>query len=86
MDAAGFGAATQEKAGERWSGLLYSVTSLPGVMVGSLSVSVTGQILDTMMTSEQGSGWATVFQLNSSVCVAGALCFLFLYDGKREFE
>ena len=86
MDAAGFGAATQEKAGERWSGLLYSVTSLPGVMVGSLSVSVTGQILDTMMTSEQGSGWATVFQLNSLVCVAGALCFLFLYDGKREFE
>ena len=86
MDAAGFGAATQEKAGERWSGLLYSVTSLPGVMVGSLSVSVTGQILDAMMTSEQGSGWATVFQLNSLVCVAGALCFLFLYDGKREFE
>lgn len=85
MDAAGFGAAAQEKAGERWTGLLYSLTSLPGVMVGSLSVSVTGQILD-MMSSEEGSGWATVFQLNSLVCVAGALCFLFLYDSKKEFE
>lgn len=85
MDAAGFGAATQEKAGERWAGLLYSLTSLPGVMIGSISVSVTGQILD-MMSSEEGSGWTTVFQLNSMVCVAGAFCFLFLYDSKKEFE
>jgi len=85
MDAAGFGAATQEKAGERWAGLLYSLTSLPGVMIGSISVSVTGQILD-MMSSEEGSGWTTVFQLNSMVCVAGAFCFLFLYDSKKEFD
>jgi MFS transporter, ACS family, solute carrier family 17 (sodium-dependent inorganic phosphate cotransporter), other len=84
MDAAGFGAATQEKAGERWAGLLYSLTSLPGVMIGSISVSVTGQILD-MMSGEEGSGWTTVFQLNSLVCVAGAFCFLFLYDSKKEF-
>jgi ACS family sodium-dependent inorganic phosphate cotransporter len=85
MDAAGFGAAAQEKAGERWAGLLYSLTSLPGVMIGSISVSVTGQILD-MMSSEQGSGWTAVFQLNSLVCVAGAFCFLFLYDSKKEFD
>mmetsp|Transcript_28366 Transcript_28366/g.48248 ORF Transcript_28366/g.48248 Transcript_28366/m.48248 type:complete len:578 (-) Transcript_28366:11-1744(-) len=85
MDAAGFGAATQEKAGERWAGLLYSLTSLPGVMIGSISVSVTGQILD-MMSSEEGSGWTTVFQLNSMVCVVGAFCFLFLYDSKKEFD
>ncbi|KAL7497648.1 hypothetical protein ACHAWT_005667 [Skeletonema menzelii] len=85
MDAAGFGAATQEKAGERWAGLLYSMTSLPGVMIGSISVSVTGQILDRMSNAE-GSGWTTVFQLNSMVCVAGAFCFLFLYDSKKEFD
>jgi len=85
FDAAGFGAATQEKAGERWAGLLYSITSLPGVMLGSVSVSVTGQLLDKMAESE-GSGWAIVYQLNAAVCVAGALAFLFLYDSKKEFE
>ena len=85
MDAAGFGAATQEKAGEKWAGLLYSLTSLPGVMIGSLSVSTTGRILD-MMSSEKGSGWTAVFQLNSMVCVAGAFCFLLLYDSKKEFD
>lgn len=84
FDAAGFGAATQEKAGERWAGLLYSLTSLPGVLVGSVSVSVTGRLLDAMETRE--AGWTAVFQLNSAICVAGAICFLFLYDSKREFE
>ena len=83
FDAAGFGAATQEKAGERWAGLLYSLTSLPGVLVGSVSVSVTGQLLDKMA---DGSGWATVFQLNAAICVIGAFAFLFLYDSKKEFE
>lgn len=85
FDAAGFGAATQEKAGERWAGLLYSITSLPGVMVGSASVSVTGRLLDQMADAE-GSGWATVFRLNAAVCVAGALAFLLFYDSKKEFE
>ena len=60
-----------------------SLTSLPGVMVGSLSVSVTGKILDAMADDK---GWSTVFQLNSVICVAGALCFLALYDSKKEFE
>jgi MFS transporter, ACS family, solute carrier family 17 (sodium-dependent inorganic phosphate cotransporter), other len=32
FSAAGFDAATQDKAGEKWAGLLYSVTSLPAVM------------------------------------------------------
>ena len=85
FNAAGFGAATQEKAGERWAGLLYSITSLPGVMVGSVSVSVTGRLLDQMADAE-GSGWATVYQLNAAVCVAGALAFLLFYDSKEEFE
>jgi hypothetical protein len=39
-----------------------------------------------MMSGEEGSGWTTVFQLNSLVCVAGAFCFLFLYDSKKEFD
>jgi len=84
FDAAGFGAATQEKSGERWAGLLYSLTSLPGVLVGSVSVSITGKLLDAMETNE--AGWTAVYQLNSAVCVAGALCFLLLYDSKKEFE
>ncbi|KAL9184628.1 hypothetical protein ACHAXT_012598 [Thalassiosira profunda] len=85
FDAAGFGAATQEKAGEKWAGLLYSLTSLPGVMVGSISVSATGQILDAM-AGDEGAGWTAVFQLNAAVCVMGALAFLALYDSKEEFE
>lgn len=83
FDAAGFGAATQDKAGKRWSGLLYSFTSLPGVMIGSLSVSVTGKILDAL---PEDNGWAIVFQLNAAICVVGALSFLILYDSKKEFE
>ena len=85
FDAAGFGAATQEKAGERWAGLLYSETSLPGVMVGSVSVSVTGRLLDRM-AGDEGSGWATVYQLDAAICVAGALAFLLFYNSKKEFE
>ncbi len=84
FDAAGFGAATQEKAGNRWAGLLYSLTSLPGVMIGSVSVSVTGQLLDMM--PDNASGWTAVFQLNAAVCVAGALSFLLFYDSKKEFD
>eukprot|EP00956_Cyclotella_meneghiniana_P044518 scaffold321433_cov139-Cyclotella_meneghiniana.AAC.1 len=56
FDVAGFGAATQDKAGSKWSGLLYSLTSLPGVIVGSISVSVTGKILDAV---SDGTGWIT---------------------------
>jgi sugar phosphate permease len=83
FDVAGFGAATQDKAGPRWSGLLYSLTSLPGVLVGSISVSVTGKILDAV---SDGTGWVSVFQLNAAICAAGALCFVVLYDSKKEFE
>lgn len=85
-DAAGFGAATQEKAGARWAGLLYSLTSLPGVLLGSVSVSVTGRLLDQYAEVEGASGWSVVYQLNAVVCVMGALAFLFLYDAKKEFE
>lgn len=83
FDVAGFGAATQDKAGSRWSGLLYSLTSLPGVLIGSLSVSVTGKILDAV---PDGTGWVSVFQLNAAICTVGALCFAVLYDSKKEFE
>lgn len=83
FDVAGFGAATQDKAGSKWSGLLYSLTSLPGVLIGSISVSVTGKLLDAV---SDGTGWTTVFQLNAVICALGALCFVALYDSKREFE
>ncbi len=38
FNAAGYGSSPQEKAGEKWSGLLYSITTLPGVIFGSLGV------------------------------------------------
>ena len=62
FDAAGFGVATQEKAGQKWAGLLYSLTSLPGVMVRSVSVSVTGQLLDMM--ADKNAGWSAVQSLS----------------------
>ncbi len=43
FNAAGYSAGPQEKAGEKWGGLLYSITTLPGVMFGSLGVYVTGK-------------------------------------------
>ena len=53
-------------------------------MIGSVSVSITGTLLDVMSDNE--AGWRAVYQLNAAVCVAGALCFLLLYDSKAEFE
>uniref|UniRef100_A0A7S4J4G6 Homogentisate 1,2-dioxygenase N-terminal domain-containing protein n=1 Tax=Odontella aurita TaxID=265563 RepID=A0A7S4J4G6_9STRA len=85
FNAAGYGAATQEKAGERWAGLLYSVTSLPGVMMGSAGVYVTGRLLDDCKYGPDG-GWGEVFGLTSAVFAAGALAFVLLYDARREFD
>lgn len=81
FNAAGYGPATQEKAGERWTGLLYSITSLPGVLIGTGGVYLTGQILDATQND-----WGLVFGLNAAINVLGALAFLSLYDSKREFE
>ena len=80
FNCAGYGAATQEKA-SKWSGLLYSITSLPGVIFGSVGVALTGDILD-----KTGQDWSSVFGLVAAVDVVGALSFLVLYDSKREFE
>lgn len=80
FNAAGYQAANQEKAGEQWTGLLYSITSLPGVMVGSFAVYLTGQILDA------GQDWSTVFALNAFVNVLGASAFALFYNSKREFD
>ena len=81
FNAAGYLAANQEKAGEKWAGLLYSVTSLPAVMVGTFGVYVTGQILD--MTHQD---WSAVFALNAAINLLGATAFVALYDSKREFD
>ena len=81
FNAAGYGAANLEKAGERWAGLLYSITSLPGVMVGSLGVYVTGQILD--LTQQD---WTIVFGINALVNIIGATAFVSLYDSRKEFD
>ena len=80
FNCAGYGAATQEKAA-KWSGLLYSVTSLPGVIFGSIGVALTGDILDNT-----GQDWSTVFRLVALVDTIGALAFISLYNSNREFD
>jgi len=81
FNAAGYQAANQEKAGDKWTGLLYSITSLPGVMVGSFAVYLTGQILDAT-----GQDWTSVFALNALVNGVGAAAFVLFYNSKREFD
>lgn len=78
---AGFETANQEKAGPRWSGLLYSVSSLPGVLMGTLGVYTTGLILDGT-----GDDWRVVFAVNVIINVLGAISFLALYDSTKEFD
>lgn len=81
FNTAGYGAATQEKAGTKWSGLLYSVSSLPCVMFGALGVYTTGRILE--QTNED---WSLVFAVQALVDVTGAVGFLMLYNGTKEFD
>jgi ACS family sodium-dependent inorganic phosphate cotransporter len=81
FNAAGYGSSPQEKAGEKWSGLIYSITTLPGVVFGSFGVYATGQILD--MT---GQNWSQVFSINAGIDVVGALAFIALYNSKKEFD
>lgn len=81
FNAAGFESGIQDKAGERWAGLLYSVTSLPAVLVGTAGVYVTGRILD--VTNQD---WSYVYGLNSIICLLGAAAFVALYDSKKEFD
>lgn len=80
FNAAGYSSAPQEKAGDQWSGLLYSITTLPGVVFGSVGVYVTGQILDA--TSQN---WSGVFGLNAVVDIIGGLAFVVLYNSRKEF-
>ncbi len=79
--AAGFGSAPQEKAGVQWSGLLYSITTLPGVMFGSLGVYVTGQVLD--LTNQD---WSQVYSINAGIDIIGALAFIGFYNSRKEFD
>ena len=81
FNAAGYGAANQEKAGAQWTGLLYSVTSLPSVMVGTFGVYLTGKILDATHQN-----WSYVFGLNALIYVLGGLAFISLYDARKEFD
>ena len=81
FNAAGYGSAPQEKAGEKWSGLLYSITTLPGVMFGSFGVYVTGQVLDFT-----GQNWSQVYSINAGIDIIGALAFIALYDSRKEFD
>ena len=81
FNAAGYGAANQEKAGAKWTGLLYSVTSLPSVMVGTFGVFLTGKILDAT-----NQDWSYVFGLNAFVYALGGLAFVTLYDARKEFD
>ncbi|KAL3925630.1 MAG: hypothetical protein SGILL_000281 [Bacillariaceae sp.] len=81
FNAAGYGAANQEKAGPKWTGLLYSIMSLPSVVVGTVGVQLTGMILDA---TEQN--WSYIFAINACIYVLGASSFVTLYNSKREFD
>jgi len=81
FNAAGYGSANQEKAGEKWTGLLYSITSLPSVIIGTFSVYLTGKLLDAT-----DQNWSYVFGINAVVFVIGATAFVTLYDSKKEFD
>lgn len=81
FNAGGFEAASQEKAGPRWAGFLYSITTLPGVLVGTFGVWVTGVLLDAT-----DQDWSIVFAINALVNVLGAIAFVALYEPKKEFE
>jgi ACS family sodium-dependent inorganic phosphate cotransporter len=81
FNAAGYGAASQDKAGKKWSGLIYSLTSLPGVVLGSAAVYLTGQILDATQQD-----WSIVYGLNALIFTIGASHFALNYNSKREFE
>ncbi len=81
FNAAGYGAANQEKAGEKWTGLLYGITSLPSVVIGTFAVYLTGRILDYT-----GQDWSIVFGINAIVYFLGAIAFVSLYDSKKEFD
>ena len=81
FNAAGYGAANQEKAGAKWTGLLYSITSLPSVMVGTFGVYLTGKILDAT-----DQNWSYVFGLNAFIYMLGGLAFVSLYDARKEFD
>ena len=79
--AAGFEAGNQEKAGPKWAGLLYSVTSLPAVIFGTTGVYCVGQVLDAT-----GQDWSLVFGINAFVNILGATAFVTMYNSKREFD
>jgi len=81
FNAAGYGAANQEKSGPKWTGLLYSITSLPSVIVGTFGVYLTGKILDST-----DQNWSYVFGLNAFVYALGGIAFATLYDSRKEFD
>ena len=79
--AAGFEAGNQEKAGPKWAGLLYSITSLPAVIFGVTGVQTVGYVLDYT-----GQDWSIVFGINAIVNIFGATAFVALYNSKQEFD
>lgn len=81
FNTAGYDAANQEKCGPQWAGLLYSITSLPAVLIGTGATYLTGRMLDA-----SGQDWSLIYGLNAVVYVVGAIAFIVLYDSKREFE
>lgn len=81
FNAAGYGAANQEKSGPKWTGLLYAATSLPSVVLGTAGVYLTGLLLDAT-----NQDWGLVFTINACVYVLGASAFVTQYNSRREFD
>ena len=78
---AGFGSSTQDIcASPKYVSVIYSLTSAPAVLVGSLGVYLTGVILDYYHS------FSLVFQGTAVIYVLGAIFYIINYDSKKAFE
>lgn len=79
FQSAGFASNHQDIAG-RYAPLLFGFTNALSSLVGSASVYATGVLLD------EGYGWGLVFQLVAAAYLVGAVGFVALGSGERQFE
>lgn len=79
FQSAGFASNHQDIAG-RYASLLFGFTNALSSLVGSASVAATGLLLDA------GYGWSAVWQVVAVAYLVGAVGFVSLASGKRQFE
>jgi ACS family sodium-dependent inorganic phosphate cotransporter len=81
LGVAGFGSSVQDVCrSSKLTSLLYSVTSAPAVLCGSLGVYGTGLLLDAYQD------WTLVFTATAAVYAIGAYYYATNYEAKKIFE